>query len=72
MTAAMVNVPLGTKVTVISLREPTKSIAVTVTDRGPFVPGRIIDLTPKAFQALFGSTKVGVSDVLVLIPGAKP
>jgi rare lipoprotein A len=29
-----------------------RSVTVTVNDRGPFSPGRIIDLSPEAFGAL--------------------
>lgn len=68
MSAAMLGVPFGTIVTVTSLKDPTRSIAVTITDRGPYAPGRIIDLTPSAFTALFGSTRIGVADVIVVIP----
>ena len=68
MNAAMLRVPLGTKVTVTSLRDPSKSIDVTVTDRGPYISGRIIDLTPKAFRALFGTTGIGTGPVIVSIP----
>jgi rare lipoprotein A len=69
LNAAMLHVPLGTKVRVTSLRDPSKSIEVTVTDRGPYVSRRIIDLTPKAFEALFGSTRSGVGPVIVQVPG---
>lgn len=69
MNAAMLHVPLGTRVAVTSLRDPSKSIEVTVTDRGPYVAGRIIDLTPKAFEALFASTRVGTGPVIVHVPG---
>ena len=44
-------------------------VEVTVTDRGPYVTGRIIDLTPMAFETLFGSTKRGTGKVVVAIPG---
>ena len=67
MNAAMLHVPLGTKVHVVSMDDPSKSIDVTETDRGPYAAGRVIDLTPKAFSTLFGSTKKGVSSVLVVI-----
>lgn len=53
-------------VIVTSLKDPSRSIHVTVTDRGPYIDGRVIDLTPAAFQALFGSTKIGVGPVVVV------
>lgn len=68
MNAAMLGVPFGTIVTVTSLKDPTKSINGTITDRGPYAPERIIDLTPTAFRALFGGTRIGVGDVIVVIP----
>lgn len=33
---------------------------VTVRDYGPFVAGRLLDLSPRAFQRVFGSTRKGV------------
>ena len=67
MTAAMLHVPKGTVVQVKNLLGGT-TISVTVTDRGPHVPGRIIDLTPAAFKALAGSTSKGVLQVEVTVP----
>jgi uncharacterized protein YabE (DUF348 family) len=43
--------PFGTPVTVTDL-DSGRSVTVTVNDRGPFSPGRIIDLSPEAFGAL--------------------
>jgi len=43
-TAAHKTLPLGSKVRVVNL-DNGKSEIVTITDRGPFVPGRIIDVT---------------------------
>lgn len=70
MAAAMLKVPLGTKVKVVSIDNPAKSIEVTVTVRGPYVPGRVIDLTPRAFQQLFGGTRRGTGKVIVVVPRA--
>ena len=67
MTAAMLHVPLGTVVQVKNMLGG-KTINVTVTDRGPYVQGRIIDLTPTAFKALAGSTAPGVMKVEVTVP----
>ena len=44
LTAAHRTLPLGTKVIVTHLRK-RRSVMVTINDRGPFVPGRIIDLS---------------------------
>ena len=67
MTAAMPGVALGTVVTVTLASDPSRSITVTVTDRGPYVPGRVIDLSPAAFTALVGSLAAGVEQVVVTV-----
>ena len=46
-TAAHKTLPFGTELRVINL-ENNKSVDVRVNDRGPFVKGRIIDLSPAA------------------------
>jgi rare lipoprotein A len=51
LTAAHRSLPFGSKVRVTN-RHNGRSIVVTVIDRGPFVRGRIIDLTPAAGRAL--------------------
>ena len=51
MTAAHKKLPFGTKVKVTN-EANGKSIVVEITDRGPFVKGREIDLSKKAFQAI--------------------
>jgi rare lipoprotein A len=51
MTAAHKTLPLGTHVKVTHT-ESRSSIIVRVNDRGPFVAGRIIDLSSRASQAL--------------------
>jgi rare lipoprotein A len=51
MTAAHRSLPFGSKVRVTNRRNG-RSVVVTVNDRGPFVRGRIIDLTPAGAQAL--------------------
>jgi len=43
--------PFGTVVSVTDLATG-RSVTVTVDDRGPFSPGRIVDLSPEAFGAL--------------------
>ena len=47
MTAAHRDLPLGTLVEVSNL-ESGKSVSVRINDRGPFIPGRIIDLSRSA------------------------
>jgi rare lipoprotein A (peptidoglycan hydrolase) len=63
ISAAHKTLPLGTKVRVINLKNG-KSLTMKINDRGPFVKGRIIDLSYKAAQKLGfvnqGTTKVRI------------
>jgi rare lipoprotein A len=51
LTAAHRNLPFGTKVRVTN-KNNGRSVVVTINDRGPFVRGRVIDVTPAAARAL--------------------
>jgi rare lipoprotein A len=51
LTAAHKTLPFGTKVKVTNLSNG-KSVKVRINDRGPFVTGRIIDLTKKAAKKI--------------------
>ena len=51
LTAAHRTLPFGTKVRVTNL-DNGRSVVVRVNDRGPFVSGRIIDLSPAAAKQL--------------------
>ena len=51
LTAAHRTLPFGTKVQVTNRRNG-RTVVVTINDRGPFVHGRIIDLTPAAARAI--------------------
>ncbi len=51
MTAAHKTLPFGTKVRVTN-KSNGRFVVVTITDRGPFVRGRVIDLTRGAAQAI--------------------
>ena len=51
MTAAHKTLPFGTKVRVTN-RNNGKSVVVTINDRGPYVAGRIIDLSKAAAHAI--------------------
>jgi|SRR5271166_1599756 len=51
MTAASLSLPMGSFVRVTNLRNG-KAVVVRINDRGPVVPGRIIDLSYGAAQAL--------------------
>ena len=51
LTAAHRSLPLGSKVTVTN-KSNGRSVVVTINDRGPFVRGRVIDVSPTAARAL--------------------
>lgn len=51
MTAAHKTLPIGTKVKVTNLNN-SRSVVVRINDRGPFVRGRLIDLSKGAAQKL--------------------
>lgn len=63
MTAAHRTLPLGTTVRVTNLANE-QSVIVKVTDRGPFVQGRTLDLSLAAAQAI-GVYRAGVARVKV-------
>jgi rare lipoprotein A len=51
LTAAHRTLPFGTRVRVTN-HSNGRSVVVTINDRGPFVRGRIIDVTPAAARVL--------------------
>jgi rare lipoprotein A len=63
MTAAHRSLPFGTKVRVTNKRNG-KSVIVTINDRGPFIRGRIIDLSTSA-AGVIDMRSAGVAPVLV-------
>ena len=65
LTAAHRSLPFGTMVRVTNHRTG-RSVVVRINDRGPFVHGRIIDLTPAAAHAIGFS---GVTPVTVTVIG---
>lgn len=65
LTAAHKKLPFGTKVKVTNLNN-NKSTVVTINDRGPFVKGRVIDLSVAAATEI-GMLKSGVSEVILEI-----
>src|SRR3954470_7715970 len=64
LTAAHRTLPFGTRVSVVNRRNG-KKVVVRITDRGPFVRGRIIDLTPAGARAI-GLSGLAPVDVVVL------
>jgi rare lipoprotein A len=67
LTAAHKSLPFGTLVRVTNTRNG-RSVVVRITDRGPYVRGRIIDLTPAAMAAIGGS---GLAPVAIDIVGRR-
>lgn len=61
MTAAHRTLPFGTKVRVTNTRTK-RSVVVRINDRGPFIKGRIIDVSRGAAQQL-GMVGQGVAQV---------
>lgn len=67
MSAAHKTLPFGTKVRV-TRTSTGRSVVVTINDRGPYIAGRIIDLSRAAAQKL-GMTAAGVTAVRVDVIG---
>jgi rare lipoprotein A len=70
--AASRTLPLGTTAKVTNL-ETGKSALVTIQDRGPYVSGRIVDLSPATARSIGlskrkGVTKVEVTPITVPLP----
>ena len=61
LTAAHRNLPFGTKVRVIDLAS-SKSVVVRITDRGPWIRGRVLDLSLAAARSL-GIAEKGVARI---------
>jgi rare lipoprotein A len=61
LTAAHKTLPFGTRVRVTRL-DTGSSVVVRINDRGPFKPGRVIDLSEHAAENL-GLTSVGLATV---------
>jgi rare lipoprotein A len=63
--AASKTLPLGTVARVTNL-ETGRSAVVTIKDRGPYVKGRIVDLSPATARELGISRANGVAQVEVM------
>jgi len=68
--AASKTLPLGTTAKVTNL-ETGRSAVVTIQDRGPYVPGRIVDLSPATAKQIGISERKGVA-LVVVAPIAVP
>ena len=62
--AASKTLPLGTTARVTNL-DTGRSAVVTIQDRGPYVPGRIVDLSPATAQEIGLTPEAGVATVAV-------
>jgi rare lipoprotein A len=60
MTAAHRTLPFGTK---LKVTHGDRSVVVTINDRGPFIRGRVLDLSTGAARAI-GLTSAGVGRVV--------
>lgn len=60
MTAAHKTLPFGTR---LKVTHGSRSVVVTVNDRGPFIKGRVLDLSTGAARAI-GLTGAGVGRVV--------
>ena len=65
LTAAHKSLPFGTKVKVTNVNNG-KSVVVRINDRGPYVNGRVIDLSTAAFSSI-ESVNTGVTSVKIEI-----
>ena len=66
-TAAHKTLPLGTKIKVTNLKSG-KSEVVTITDRGPYTKGRILDVTVGVAEKL-GFKKSGITTIKLEVIG---
>jgi rare lipoprotein A len=62
--AASRTLPLGTTAKVMNL-ETGRSAVVTIQDRGPYIVGRIVDLSPSTAREIGLTAKEGLADVKV-------
>jgi rare lipoprotein A len=67
LTAAHKTLPFGTRVQVTNLSNG-RAVTVTINDRGPYIKGRVIDLSRAAASAI-GMTGAGVARVSYAIVG---
>ena len=68
LTAAHKSLPFGTKVKVTNVNTG-RSVVVRINDRGPYIRGRIIDLTPAGARAI-GSSGLAPVQLTVLSDNA--
>jgi rare lipoprotein A len=67
LAAAHRTLPFGTEVQVVNLANQ-KAVVVRINDRGPFVRGRVIDVTKAAAERI-GLTATGIATVRLTVIG---
>lgn len=70
LTAAHPTLPFGTRVKVTNQKNQ-RSVVVTINDRGPTSPGRIIDVSLAAAKRL-GFVRAGLTEVTLEVVGQAP
>jgi rare lipoprotein A len=70
MTAAHRTLPFGTRVRVLN-RDNGRTVEVRINDRGPFIGGRIIDLSRRAARDL-GMMESGIASARITIVAMAP
>lgn len=70
MTAAHPTLAFGTR-TKVTNTSNKRSVVVTINDRGPNTPGRIIDVTQAAAKKL-GFIRAGLTEVTLEVVGTRP
>lgn len=68
LTAAHKTLPFGTMLKVTRLKTG-KSVVVRINDRGPFIKGRIVDLSLAAAGKIGLTRKIGVTKVKIEVVG---
>jgi rare lipoprotein A len=66
LTAAHRNLPFGTKLKITN-EINSKCVIVEITDRGPFIKGREIDLSKRAFMDITSNKRSGAVNVTIEI-----
>ncbi len=71
LTTAHKTLPIGTKIEITNHKN-NKTVCVTVKDRGPYVAGRIVDLSHEASAAIGLTRTQGLTEVTIKVVNACP
>ena len=66
LTCAHLTYPLGSILKVARKDNPDQSVMVTVVDRGPYIKGRVIDLSKAAAKEI-GLITPGIAEVMIVM-----